>query len=350
MQIASLLRSQIKQGAYQSTMKLPTEMELSQTFGVNRQTVRRSLALLTKEGMIERRQGSGSYVHDNPAARSNIISILATYINDYIFPAILQDAQAVLSQSGFSTMVSCTRNQVGVERQILQNILKNPVRGLLVEGTKTALPNPNIDLYEKLSNSGIPVVFLHGSYAAIPDTVCVADDDFQGGKLITDHLIKKGHHKIAGIFKNDDIQGHGRYFGFISALRDAGLPLPDANILWYSTEEKELLIRKKDPILLQHFLKNTIQGSTAVVCYNDEIAFVLIRALTAAGIRVPDDVAVVSFDDSSYSELCSIKITSLAHGEKHIGRVAAEKLINLLNGKSAGSESIPWTLVEKQSS
>lgn len=93
-----------------------------------------------------------------------------------------------------------------------------------------------------------------------------------------------------------------------------------------------------------------MQGATAVVCYNDEIAFSLINILLSSGIRVPEDVAVVSFDNSSYSEFCSVKITSLAHGSKHIGRIAAERLVNILQGKQAQSEAVPWVLVEKQSS
>lgn len=349
-QIASLLRAQIQQGVYKSTMRLPTEMELAETYQVNRQTVRRALALLTQEGLIERHQGSGSYIKETPATHRNIIAILATYINDYIFPAILQDAQTIFAGKGYSTLVYCTHNQVSEEREILKHILNNPVSGLLVEGTKTALPNPNLDLYEKLQSAGIPVVFLHGTYSAIPQTVCVSDDDFQGGSLVTRSLIKKGHQQFAGIFKSDDIQGPHRYFGFASALRDAGLPLPDKSILWYSTEEKKLIIDHDNALLLQHFIKKSLKDATAVVCYNDEIAFALIGALIESGIRVPEDISVVSFDNSTYSEFCSVKITSLAHGTRHIGRIAADRLVNMLQGKPAASEAVPWTLVEKASS
>ena len=67
------------------------------------------------------------------------------------------------------------------------------------------------------------------------------------------------------------------------------------------------------------------------------------------GIRVPEDVAVVSFDNSSYSEFCSVRITSLAHGSRHIGRIAAESLVHLLRGEPVSSQSVPWTLMEKES-
>lgn len=349
-QIASLLRTKIQEGLYQSTMRLPTEMELSQTYQVNRQTVRRALALLTSEGLIERRQGSGSYVRDSAQAHGNSIAILTTYINDYIFPSILQDAQTIFARNGYSTMVFCTHDQVNMEREALKDVLNSPVCGLLVEGTRTALPNPNLDLYQQLRESGVPVVFFFGSYAALPGAVCISDDDSQGGYLLTQLLLKKGHQNIAGIFKSDDIQGHDRYFGFLRAFRDAGLPLPDSNVLWYTTEEKNQLLKHHDTSVLEDFIKNRAKGATAVVCYNDEIAFSLIDFLSASGIRVPEDMAVVSFDNSSYSEFCRVKITSLAHGTKHIGRIAAERLVGMLQGQKMESEVVPWTLVEKESS
>ena len=349
-QIASSLRSKILDGNYQSTKRLPTEMEFAKTYNVNRQTVRKALSLLIEEGLIERRQGSGSYVKDIKLTHNTSIAIVATYINDYIFPSILQDAQNVFANKGFSTMLYCTHNKVNEEREILKNIIRDPVSGLIVEGTKSALPNPNIDLYKKLDEMSIPVIFIHGSYAALPNVACIADDNVHGGYFLTNYLLKKGHKKIAAIFKNDDIQGHERYLGFLSAFRDAGLPLPDSKILWYTTEEKMQILNGGDVSLLQKFTSQVRGDVTAVVCYNDEIAYPLINVLLANGVRVPEDIAVVSFDNSSYSDLCSVKITSLAHGSKHIGRIAAEQLINILQGRQAKSEFVPWVLVEKESS
>lgn len=349
-QIVASLRSKILEGTFQNTMRLPTEMEFAKTYNVNRQTVRKALSVLASEGLIERRQGSGSYVKDVKPAHNTNIAIVATYINDYIFPSILQDAQNVFANQGYSTMLYCTHNKVNAEREILKNIISDPVCGLIVEGTKSALPNPNIDLYKQLDKMGIPVIFIHGSYASLPDAVCISDDNFHGGYFLTNFLLKKGHKKIAAIFKNDDIQGHDRYLGFLSAFRDAGLPLPDSQILWYTTEEKMQILNNGDLSLLQKFAAHIIDDVTAVVCYNDEIAFPLINVLLSNGVHVPQDIAVVSFDNSSYSDLCSVKITSLAHGTKHIGHIAAEQLINILHGKQAKSELVPWVLVEKESS
>ena len=348
-QIAAALRTNIQNGAYQNTMRLPTEMELAKTYDANRQTVRRALALLTSEGLIERRQGSGSYLRTASSHRGNNIAILTTYINDYIFPAILQDAESVFTRNGYSTMLFCSHNQVSLEREILTGIIDGSVCGILAEGTKTALPNPNLDLYRKLEQAGVPIVFLHGTYAALPNAICISDDDFQGGYQLTNYLIKRGHTHIAGIFKSDDIQGHNRYNGFLSAFRDAGYSLPDSNVIWFSTEDKKLFLNRESLEKISVFLEQILKNCTAVVCYNDEIAFALIGMLREHNVRVPEDLAVVSFDNSSYSEFCSVRITSLAHGSRHVGKIAAETLVRMLRGEKVSSQCVPWTLMEKES-
>ena len=88
---------------------------------------------------------------------------------------------------------------------------------------------------------------------------------------------------------------------------------------------------------------------TAIVCYNDEIASRLVGLLLKQGVRIPDEVAVVSFDNSPYSELSVLPITSLSHGEYNVGRMAAELLIRLLHGETCSSSLAPWTLVSRKS-
>ena len=87
-----------------------------------------------------------------------------------------------------------------------------------------------------------------------------------------------------------------------------------------------------------------------MVCYNDEIANRLVSHLIKRGVRVPEDMAVVSFDNSQYSELSPVRITSLSHGKYNVGQMAAELLIRMMDGEPCRSETAPWTLIEKDSS
>ena len=350
-QLAEILKSEITHILRQGGDKLPTEAELSQRYHMSRQTVRHALQILEDDGLIHRRQGSGSYITEqvkDPSVRQ--IAVITSFLDDYIFPSVLHNAQSIFSQEGYSTLVYATENRVSTEREILTRLLNENPSAILVEGSKTALPTPNADLYLKLREIGIPVLFLHGIYSNLQGFPSMLDDNYNGGYQLCRYLIERGHSKIAGIFKSDDIQGPQRYHGVVNAIRDEDLPIPDQSFYWYDTEDRLAMLEKNDLQVVDYFIRNRLPGSTAVVCYNDEIANLLIRRLLENGIQVPKDVAVVSFDNSFYSSLSSCRITSLSHGEHNVGRVAAEALIQLFEGQEVRSQTVPWVLMEKESS
>ncbi|WRS27893.1 GntR family transcriptional regulator [Oscillospiraceae bacterium MB08-C2-2] len=342
-QLADRLRSDILSGDYQVGQRLPSENELGVTSSLSRQTVRQALALLETEGLIERRQGSGSIVTKVTAHReqSRNVAVITTYISEYIFPDILRGIEEILAQNNYSPIISATKNRVDNERKLLEDFLGKNLDGLIIEGTKTALPNPNIDLYQKFYNLGIPIVFVHGYYPDLKNPIYVIANDFEGGEQATNFLINKGHKKIAGLFKSDDIQGHRRYAGYINALKKNGLPINDDHILWYTTESRKSLISSS--------ALEIIGDCTAVVCYNDEVGVQVLSILQDAGKAIPEDVAIISFDNSIYSELASVKITSCSQHKKQTGMLAAEKLLNLIHGIPQSSTVLPWTITEKKS-
>lgn len=340
--VAAALISDIKSGKYPRGSALPTEERLTLMYGVSRQTVRRALSVLAEGGMISTRRGSGSTVlPERSAPRTGKIAVVATYISDYIFPGQLQAVEEVLSENHCTAVLSATRNRICTERTILSALLSDPVDGILIEGTKSALPDPNADLYARLMKMGIPVVFFNGC-PALPGTYSVCADNYAGGTELARHLVAKGHTNICGFFKSDDIQGHQRYSGFISELFRRGLIIPDENIFWYTTETKDALFSKPEEVLPR------LKDCTAAVCYNDEAAFGLVKCLLAAGRRIPQDIAVASFDNSALSDISPVPITSLECCG-NIGRIAAQKLVSLLNGEEISSGVVPWRLVQKSS-
>lgn len=351
-EIANTLRKQIQDSVFTEAQKFPTEQALCLEYGASRQTIRHALSVLVQEGLIERLQGSGSRVRNQaqplpPPQRS--IAVITTYISDYIFPSILREVETVLSRNNCTTMLYATQNQVVNERHVLKGLLGLPkLDGILVEGTKTALPNPNLDLYRKLIDRNIPLVFINGNYRELTGAISVLDDNYNGGYQLVKYLAAKGHSHIAGMFKSDDIQGHQRYAGYAAALLDSGLPMEDGQLYWYNTETKDALANGNQ-IYIEQMLAVT-KGCTAVVCYNDEIASYLLLALLNKGIKIPDEMALVSFDNSRYSDVSPITITSLSHGDQNVGRLAAETLIKLLAGEQCNSQLAPWTLMEKGSS
>ena len=349
--IADKLKNDIINDVYNDKMMLPTEQELCNKFEASRQTIRQALSILVSDGLIERKQGSGSHICDLSKVSQKslrVIAVVTSYISDYIFPSILREIENVLSVNNCTPLLFATQNQVWNERKVLKNLLSiDNLNGVLVEGTKSSLPNPNIDLYKKLIAKNIPIVFLHSNYPELSECYSVLEDNYSGGQMLVNYLYDKGHRKIAGIFKNDDIQGYKRYSGYIDTLRNLNLQFDDSQIFWYNTEFKNHLIHDNKGI---EQILPILDGCTAVICYNDEIASRLVNHLNKIGIKIPDDLSIVSFDNSQYSELSIPRITSLSHGIHNIGRTASKIMIKLLNHEKCSSELAPWTLIEKESS
>lgn len=350
--IADTLRAHIQAGKYAHATILPSEFAIAREYQVSRQTVRQALALLAQDGLIETRRGSGSHIlralQGGGACRYNI-AVVVTYISDYVFPSILREIENVLSQQECTSSIFATRNQVSNERKILARLLEQPVDGIIVEATKSALPNPNLDLYQQLMARDIPLVFVHGYYAGLPESHFVLDANYDGGLILSRYLAGQGCTRIGGIFKSDDIQGHGRYAGYAAGLQERGLELRDQDVFWFNTGAKNTLLAGDDSPI-RAFLDAALEEVDSFVCYNDEIAYFLEQQLQKRGLRIPEDVALVSFDNSNYSKLASVPITSLSHGSGNTGRTAAQMMLQMLKGEYCQSAQVPWELVERQSS
>lgn len=347
--LAAILREMISKNENTGSFQLPTEQELCRKYGVSRQTVRHALSVLEEEHLIERRQGSGSYATGLRAdAGQNQVAILISTDTEYIYPALLTSLKSAFSKEGYQTTVYLTHNSVSTERTILKEILTKQFRGILVEGVKTAFPNPNLDLYERLQGRGTALMFLHGYYPEL-SAPYVMDDNVTGGYSLGKYLIGQGHEKIAAIFCRDDIQGPRRYLGLQMAMRDLNSLIPDVHTAWFDTEDIISLRTRQDTGFLLDFIRKQKQYCTAIVCYNDEIAYWLIKELNYSGIQVPEDIKVVSFDNTYLSTLSTVSITSLTHDAHEMSRAAAENLIRSMHGLPVSAKKIPWHLVAKGS-
>ena len=173
----------------------------------------------------------------------------------------------------------------------------------------------------------------------------VVTDDRQGGRDAVSFLLKKGHKHIGGIFKADDIQGHVRYAGFAESLVENEADLLDERIIWFTTENRDQVLFGDNGRLLV----NKFADCSAVVCYNDQIAVKVIDIFVRAGLEVPREKAVISFDNSHYSDLSAIRITSLDHPKEKLGKAAAEKLLMMIAGRKEKPLVMPWGFVEKES-
>ena len=320
--------------------RLPTEQELSHTFAVSRQTVRQALGKMKEAGLVSSLQGSGSFVSEKACAmrRTCRIAVITTYISTYIFPSILRGIEDVATSNGYSILLKATNNSIAKERDILSGLSAQDVDGLIVEGTKTALPNPNLPFYRTFASSGLPLAFFNGYYPDLlasptPNIRYVVMDDRQGGYELTHELLAAGHRRIGAIFKSDDIQGVHRFSGYMQALTENDVPIRDEHILWFNTETKHTIAG-------QPGFSALLQNCTALVCYNDEIAAQVLAALQDA--HTSSVRALRSFDGMLPAPQPCADLRSLPHAREQLGALVAQKLLRMIAGAGEYNAVMPW--------
>ena len=322
--IVAWVQEEITNGSLHRGDKLPSENNLMEHFGVSRQTVRRAMEALTEKGVVEGRRGSGTYVTVNTrqyAGKEIRIAVMLTYVDTYIFPSIIRGIESVFSREGCTLQIAMTDNAVEKERMLLKEFIHTQsVDGIIAETVKSALPNPNMELYRKIQDMGIPMLFVNSYYKEL-DIPHISMDDRKAGYLATKHLAECGHTRIGGIFKADDGQGHLRYAGYTDALMEQEIKIRGDQIIWIDTEELRTM-EEESP----KFLKR-LKGCTACVCYNDETAYKLVGIFQRAGRRVPNDLSVVGIDNSGLAKFCSVPLTSVENPVEELGRTAAERII-----------------------
>ncbi|GAK31309.1 GntR family transcriptional regulator [Weissella oryzae SG25] len=331
------LLSAIKAGQYAIGDKLPTESELMETYGVSRYTVRRAATELENAHYAYRIQGGGMYV-DNWAKRqadhvtSKKIGVITTHLADYIFPSIISGIERVVSAEGYSLMITDTHNDHEVERVSLINMLNAGIDGLIIEPTLSAITNPNLDIYQKIKEANIPVVVIN---AAIDDKnfPVVAIDDRRAEFQLIDYLLKLGHTRILGVFKVDDIQGVHRMRGFTEAYQAHPMFAIDSDIIMYQSGKDQVA---KMLSKIESYLEEP-DRPTAIAFYNDELAIQVMDVIRSLGLRIPDDISLVGFDDFQLSEYVDPGLTTTIHPKNKMGFDAAKMLFKLIDGQTVNS-------------
>ena len=364
------LREIISDSIQKGINKLPTEQELAARYRVSRQTVRAALAVLEDEREIRRIKGSGAYITGLSSLEDrNIVGILIPDEQQYEYPALINDIRVTLAAEGFSCKVYPTHNHVDQERQILQFLLKSPLRALIVEPVKSALPSPNTELYQRLIQRGTSILFLGCAYPQLSQIPVIYEDNLYGAGLLVQSLVEKGHSSIAGIFQMDDQRGLERYQGFLDAMQNQGLTVPDRNICWYTTQELDDFRQSRDISFLKKFLERITPDYTAFICEDDFIAWLLWEELSlgqekkiathaslssslqntgftaaSAGHSFEATIALATFNTSYLTTSGLLCATTLTHQTHQPGTLAAQMSINKLKGLPVSSQEVPWQL------
>lgn len=323
------LRSHILDVKIKPGDKLPSENELSLQYGVSRQTVRKALEILQNEGYIYAEHGRGTFCSELMRHRkqSKNIAVITTYLSDYIFPRVIQGIDWVLTDNGYSILLKNTKNSRGREAKCLEELLQKDIDGLIIEPSKSQIMCRHTNLYDMLDSYKIPYVFIQGIYAQMKNKPCILMDDCRGAYLVTEHLIAQGRRDIVGMFKADDTQGLQRHRGYVQALQAAGIPYDPDKVVWFYTEDRKSHPYERIRQLIDERDQMFFDG---VVCYNDQIALQVLRAMEEKGVDCPGEIAVTGYDDSYLASTCRVPLTTVSHPQERLGQMAAELLLRLI--------------------
>jgi len=327
-EIFEFYRDKILNGEMVQDEKLPTEQEIGVLFSVSRHTVRQAILELEKQGYIYREKSKGAYVdkiNKDKKTKSKMVIVITTYVTEYIFPFLIKGIQDVLSENGYDILLLSTNNEKEKEKEQLKKLLEYDVVGAIIEPTASALGNTNIEYYKEISKNNIPYLMINAVYDKEKQSY-VAMDDEEGGYTICKHLIDYGHNKIAGLFKEDDIQGLERKQGYIRALEEHDIEIDNTMIGKFKTFEEDFYI--------YGFTKSLLSRSdrpTAIVCYNDKIAMKVMKVARELGLNIPEDLSIVGYDnDETISAALDCGITTISHPKEELGQKAAEMLLSLI--------------------
>jgi GntR family transcriptional regulator of arabinose operon len=226
-------------------------------------------------------------------------------------------------------------------------MLDGQVDGLIVEGAQTARENGNEDLYRRLAERNIPVLFMNSYYPGMANVPHVVMDDYGGGRIAAREVLSRGYRRPGGMFKVDDLQGKERLKGFLDEMRSEGVSIPDERLLLFGTNERMNWQNTRAGKAFVERLKK--HEADCVTCYNDVFASSLMSILQGEGMKLPEEMGFIGFDNAIYAELSTPKLTTLGHPKEAFGALVAEKLLRMINGERERSVNMAWTLIERDS-
>jgi DNA-binding LacI/PurR family transcriptional regulator len=287
--------------------------------------------------------------------RTGIITVLVWRLSSPLFADIATGVRNVADRHGFHVgVIDAGAVDKQVEVRALRYLRTGISDGIIVATGSHGSGGPAQDALMELVNGGTPasLVFERSPSPAIP---ALDLDHAGGGYLATQHLLNLGHRRVAhftfadaSLALDDPRSQAARYRGYLKAIHEAGIE-PDPSWLILGGREIEggrqmahaFLARFPDPA----------ERPRAILAFNDRTAIGALRGFYEAGVRVPEDVALVGFHDIGTSRYTTPALTTVGHPREELGEMAAEALFTLLEGGSveARDRIVPVWLTVRES-
>jgi GntR family transcriptional regulator, arabinose operon transcriptional repressor len=321
-QIKKQLREEILAGRYELGSRMASERVLVDRFKVSRRIVRQALKYLETERLVLRQQGRGTFVsnpvhtRDTEMKQTGIVAVLVPDLA-YAYDRTIQGASSLMVKRGYSVATGCNYTKAD-EATCLGAFIQSGVVGVLLSPRSPETRSQ----YETLLKNNIPVVFIDVVIQGYQEDY-VEIENMAGTKLATQHLIELGHRRIAYVSHHPDqyyVPGiRERRSGFLATCVQAGLAPPAEWILEKPVEETLAQVAA---------LLKSEDRPTAFVTYNDNWALRVIRTARQIGLKVPEDLSVVGFDNSVMAGEYDIPLTTVDPEHREMGVAAAELLLH----------------------
>ncbi|GGF99269.1 LacI family transcriptional regulator [Rhodococcoides trifolii] len=248
------------------------------------------------------------------AGQSRMLAVVVLDARNPFFLDVAAGAESVADRSDLLTVIVGSGESEERENRQLRLLMEQRVQGILLSPV-----GENIPMLDKLDRQGTPVVLLdRGSRA--PGRSSVAVDDVHGGRLAARHLMDLGHRTLVYVGGPESIrQVRDRRSGALDAVAESASTR--MSTLWAPSLSIEAGAKAAAQIL------DATDRPTAVVCANDLLALGVLQECVQRGVRVPEELAIVGYDDIDYAAGAAVPLTSIAQPRAELGRAAAELLL-----------------------
>lgn len=245
------------------------------------------------------------------------IGLVVLDVSNPFFTDVARGVEEVASEAGHAVILCNTAESAQREARHLELLAEQRVHSVLITPADASL-EPILKLRER----GVSVVLLDHP-AELSDACSVSVDDRIGGELAINHLLAEGHEEIVMVNGASRLyQARERQAGATQALVNAGRPVDTLKVIEVPAFNVACGLRAGEQLLAR------ATRPTAVFCANDMLALGVLQVMVRAGVRVPDDISIVGYDDIDFAAAAAVPLTSVRQPRQQIGRTAAELVIN----------------------
>jgi DNA-binding LacI/PurR family transcriptional regulator len=252
-------------------------------------------------------------------SRSQILGIILSYLDDPYFSKVLEGIEDTIQPQGYSLFVAASHHDVSRERAVVDTMIEHRVDGVIL-----CAPPFRVEHSRRMEGNGLPLVVVNNQ-GADEYHYSVDHADEGGARQVARYLLDLGHRRIAYLGNQQGGRTNfTRQAGYAAELAAAGLPVQEDWI--YNAPDGR---PEGGYAGAQYFLHLSVRP-TAIQCFNDLTAVGLMRGLQEAGVRVPQDVSVVGFDNIDLAAYLNPPLTTYDQPRYELGVEAAQLMLCML--------------------